>query len=95
MTGIVQSSGAVAVATIGFVNAGIVTLFQALGVICGANVGTAMTGWLVSLVGFNIKIEVLALPIVGVGAALRLFARNERSSSYGLALAGFGLFSWY
>ena len=93
MTGIVQSSSAVTVATIGFVNAGIVTLYQALGVIYGANVGTTMTGWLVSLVGFNIKIEALALPIVGVGAALRLLARNERSGSFGLALAGFRLFS--
>lgn len=92
MTGIVQSSSAVTVATIGFVNAGLVTLYQALGVIYGANVGTTMTGWLVSVVGFNIKIEAFALPIIGVGAVLRLVARNERSGSFGLALAGFGLF---
>ena len=70
-TGIVQSSSAVTVATIGFVNAGLTTFYQALGVIYGANIGATMTGWLVSLVGFNIKIEAFALTIVGLGAAMR------------------------
>jgi len=56
ITGIVQSSGAVTVATIGFVNAGLISLSQALGVVFGANIGTTMTGWLVSLVGFGMNI---------------------------------------
>jgi len=67
ITGLVQSSGAVTVATIGFVNAGLLSLQQALGVVFGANLGTTMTGWLVSLVGFGFKVENFALPILAIG----------------------------
>jgi phosphate:Na+ symporter len=88
----VQSSSAVTVATIGFVNAGLLTLRQALGVIFGTNVGTTMTGWLVSLVGFGFKIETFALPILTVGVALRVAAPGRRAKGLGEALAGFGLF---
>ena len=92
VTGLVQSSSAVTVATIGFVNAGLLTLRQALGVIFGTNVGTTMTGWLVSLVGFGFRIDTLALPILTVGVALRLAAPGRRAKGLGGALAGFGLF---
>lgn len=92
ITGIVQSSSAVTVATIGFVNAGLLTLGQALGVIFGANVGTTMTGWLVSLVGFGFRIEAFALPILAAGVALKLIASQRRIRSLGQALAGFALF---
>lgn len=92
VTGLVQSSSAVTVATIGFVNAGILTLHQSLGVIFGANVGTTMTGWLVSLVGFGFKIEALALPFIAVGMALRVAASGSRLGGLGQALTGFGLF---
>ena len=92
VTGVVQSSSAVTVATIGFVNAGVLTLRQALGVVFGTNVGTTMTGWLVSLVGFGFKIESFALPILAVGMAVRMLARGKRPQGLGHALAGFGLF---
>lgn len=92
ITGLVQSSSAVTVATIGFVNAGLLSLQRALGVIFGANVGTTMTGWLVSLVGFGFKVENFALPILAVGVGLRLVANRQRWQSLGDALAGFGLF---
>lgn len=92
ITAIVQSSSAVTVATIGFVNAGLLTLYQALGVVYGANVGTTATGWLVALIGFNIKIEAFALPLIGIGMILRLTGGDTRRSPLGLALAGFGLF---
>ena len=92
ITGIVQSSSAVTVATIGFVNAGLLTLAQSLGVVFGANVGTTMTGWLVSLVGFGFKIEAIALPILALGVALKLAAASPRYRSLGQALAGFALF---
>lgn len=92
VTGLVQSSSAVTVATIGFVNAGVLTLRQALGVIFGTNVGTTMTGWLVSLVGFGFKVDAFALPILSVGVALRLLAAGKRRQGLGEALAGFGLF---
>lgn len=92
VTGIVQSSSAVTVATIGFVNAGMLTLRQALGVIFGTNVGTTMTGWLVSLVGFGFRIESFALPMLTAGVVIRLVASGVRWRGFGDALAGFGLF---
>jgi len=92
ITAIVQSSSAVTVATIGFVNAGLLNMNQALGVVYGANIGTTMTGWLVAIIGFNIKVEVFALPLIGIGMILRLTGGNSRRASLGLALAGFGLF---
>jgi len=92
VTSVVQSSSAVTVATIGFVNAGMLTLRQALGVIFGTNIGTTMTGWLVSLIGFGFKIELFALPILTVGVALRLLAPGKRPQGLGVAIAGFGLF---
>jgi phosphate:Na+ symporter len=92
VTALVQSSSAVTVATIGFVNAGLLSLYQSLGVIYGANIGTTMTGWLVSLVGFNLKIEAFALPLIGLGMLLRLARGSSRLGSLGEALAGFGLF---
>jgi phosphate:Na+ symporter len=91
-TGLVQSSSAVTVATIGFVNAGLLGLHQAMGVVFGANVGTTMTGWLVAAVGFEFKLEVYALPLVGIGMLLRLTGPGRRRGALGWALAGFGLF---
>ncbi|GMV44906.1 MAG: hypothetical protein AMXMBFR66_03040 [Pseudomonadota bacterium] len=92
VTALVQSSSAVTVAAIGFVNAGLLTLRQALGVIFGTNVGTTMTGWLVSLVGVGFKIDAFALPLIAVGVALRLLAAGKRAQGLGDAVAGFGLF---
>ncbi|MDP2694433.1 MAG: Na/Pi symporter [Gallionella sp.] len=91
VTALVQSSSAVTVAAIGFVNAGLLTLGQSLWVLFGANVGTTMTGWLVALVGLKFKIELLALPLIGIGMALRLSGGNSRRGALGMALAGFGV----
>jgi len=91
ITGIVQSSSAVTVATIGFANAGMLSLNQSLWVIFGSNVGTTMTGWIVALIGFKVNIDVLALPLIGIGALLKLTGGSGRRSSLGLALVGFGL----
>ena len=92
VTGLVQSSTAVTVAVIGFVNVGLLGLRQGLGVVFGTNVGTTMTGWLVSLVGVGFKIETFALPILAIGVALRLGSHGRRNQGLGEALAGFGLF---
>lgn len=73
VTALVQSSSAVTVAAIGFVNAGLLNLRQAPGVIFGTNVGTTMTG-LGSLVGVGFKIDAFALPLLAVGVAVRLTA---------------------
>lgn len=93
MTAIVQSSSAVIVATIGFVNAGLLSMRQTLGILYGANIGTSMTGWLVAVVGFKFNIQAVALPMIGIGMLIRLFRKSEgRLSSFALALVGFGLF---
>lgn len=92
ITAIVQSSSAVTVATIGFVNAGLLTMYQALGVVYGTNIGTTVTGWLVAIIGFKIKVETFALPLIGIGMLLRLTGGESRRAPLGMALAGFGLF---
>lgn len=91
VTALVQSSSAVTVATIGFVNAGLLPLGGALWVLFGANVGTTMTGWIVALVGLKFKVEALAMPLVGIGVALQLSGAGKRRGALGGALAGFGL----
>lgn len=91
ITGIVQSSSAVTVATIGFANAGMLTLERAIWVIYGSNVGTTMTAWIVALVGFRLNMEALALPLIGLGAVLRLTGTGRHRGYIGLALVGFGL----
>ncbi|MGR8918137.1 MAG: Na/Pi cotransporter family protein [Gammaproteobacteria bacterium] len=89
-TALLQSSSATTVAAIGFVGAGLMSFPNALGIIFGANLGTTMTGWLVALIGFKLKLTTLALPLVLGGALLRLFTRG-RSAALGLAVAGFAL----
>lgn len=92
ITSLVQSSGAVTVATIGFVNAGLMDLMQAITIIYGSNIGTTMTGWLVSLVGLQLDIKLFALPLIGFGMLLRLAKGGSRLGALGETLAGFGVF---
>ncbi len=93
ITALVQSSSAVTVAIIGFVNAGLLTLTQAIWVVFGSNVGTTMTSWLVALVGVKIDVGALALPLIGGGMLTGIFARSRmRQKGLGQALAGFGIF---
>ncbi len=90
VTAMVQSSSATTLATIGFVSAGLITFAQAVGVIIGASLGTTSTGWIVSTIGLKFSVGMLALPLTGIGAFMRLLGRG-RMASLGLALAGFGL----
>ncbi|MCF7927948.1 MAG: Na/Pi cotransporter family protein, partial [Spirochaetales bacterium] len=90
ITSIVQSSSATTVMVVSFVNAGLLSLFQAIGVIMGANIGTTLTGWIVALFGFKFDISEIALPAVGVGLLL-IFIRKLGKSDWGEALVGFGL----
>ena len=92
VTGLVQSSSAVTVATLGFVNAGMLSLRQALTVVFGANLGTTMTGWLVSLIGFGFSVEAFALPVLAIGVVIRLTAPAKRWQGVGTAVVGFALF---
>jgi len=89
-TSLVQSSSATTVAVIGFVSAGLLTFPQAVGVVIGASLGTTSTGWIVSVLGLKVSVGLYALPLVGIGAFLRLLATG-RWRSFGTALAGFGL----
>src|SRR5690606_7976734 len=92
LTTLVQFSSAVVIATIGFVNAGVMTLGQAIWVVFGSNVGTAMTTWVVATIGLNVNIQVLALPMIGVGMAVRLTAPGTSRGALGETVTGFGLF---
>ena len=89
ITMIIQSSGATSVMVITFVNAGLLTLAQSVGVIFGANIGTTITAWIVSLFGFSFNISLIAIPIVGVGFFLRTI-KKRNLSHIGEALMGFG-----
>ena len=90
LTAMVQSSSATTLATIGFVSAGLLPFAPAVGVIVGAAVGTTSTGWLVSVLGLKFSISAIAMPLVGVGALIRLLGRG-RAANLGMALAGFGV----
>ena len=89
-TALLQSSSATTVAAVGFVGAGLLSFPAALGIIFGANIGTTITGWLVALLGFKLKIGTLMLPVILAGTLLRLFSTGRRAA-IGLGLAGFGL----
>ncbi|MDY0068294.1 MAG: Na/Pi symporter [Porticoccaceae bacterium] len=91
VTALAQSSSAVTVATIGFVNARLMTFSRSVWVIFGSNVGTTFTAWLVTLFGLKFSVAALTFPMVGVGAFLRVFAPYQRGRALGMALAGFGL----
>lgn len=90
VTAIIQSSSATTVMVVSFVNAGILTLRQSVGVIFGANIGTTITAWIVSLFGFKLKISALALPLFGIGFFLSS-ARKNKFQNIGESLMGFGL----
>ena len=87
---LVQSSSATTMTTIGLVSAGLLTFPQGLGLVFGANVGTTGTGWLVALIGVRVSLTAAALPMIFVGALMKLLGRG-RVSAAGAALAGFGL----
>jgi len=89
VTGIIQSSSAVTVMVVSFVNAGLLTLTQSIGVIMGANIGTTVTAWIVSLIGFSMRISLLALPAVGIGFVFAIIKWKYRV--LGEAILGFGL----
>jgi phosphate:Na+ symporter len=90
ITLLVQSSSATTMTTIGLVSAGLLTFPQGLGLVFGANVGTTGTGWLVALIGVRVSLTAAALPMIFVGALVKLLGRG-RLSGAGAALAGFGL----
>ena len=90
ITSVIQSSSATTVMVVGFVNAGLLRLEQALGVIMGANIGTTVTAWLISLLGFKMDISVLAVPLMAVGFVLSL-SKIEKRRNVSEFIIGFSL----
>jgi phosphate:Na+ symporter len=90
ITAVIQSSSATSVLVVGFVNAGLLTITQAISVNIGANIGTTFTAWLVSIIGkFNIGL--FALPAIGLGFFMRTFCKRRKFIEGGEILLGFGL----
>lgn len=90
ITALMQSSTATTVTLIGFVSAGLITFAQAIGVVIGASLGNTATGWIVAGLGLKVSLGFYTLPLIGIGALLRLLAR-ERWANLGMAMAGFGV----
>ena len=91
VTALVQSSSATTVMIIGLVNAGLMTLKQAVPVIFGTNVGTTATAWIVSLTGFKFNIVLYAMPVIAAGFLLDVAGRSRRAKNLGQVLLGFGI----
>lgn len=90
ITTIIQSSSATSVMVVSFVNAGLLTLGQSIGVIMGANIGTTITAWIISLLGFKVKMLAVAIPVIGIGFPM-LFSKKDKLKSFGEFLIGFGI----
>ena len=90
VTMIIQSSGATTVMVVTFVNSGLMTLAQSVGVVFGANIGTTITAWIVSIFGFNFKISAFAIPVFGIGYFCSII-RKGRYRNWSEALMGFGM----
>ena len=90
ITSIIQSSSATTVMVVSFVNAGLLTLVQAIGVIMGANIGTTVTAWLVSWLGFKADISILAIPLMTLGFLFSNSKKNQRQN-IGELIVGFCL----
>ena len=91
VTMIIQSSGATTVMVVTFVNAGLMSLTQSVGVIFGANIGTTITAWIVSIFGFNFKISAFAIPLFGLGYFLYRLIKKNAGKNLGEAIMGFGM----
>jgi phosphate:Na+ symporter len=90
ITAVIQSSSATTVMIVSFVNAGLLSLIESIGVIMGANIGTTVTAWLISILGFKIDISIIALPLVALGFPLFLSKNNNRKS-WGELVVGFSI----
>lgn len=90
VTGIIQSSSATTVMVVSFVNAQILSLTQAIGIIFGANIGTTVTAWIVSFLGFSFKVSAIAIPLIGIGFFLKSLKKAKIKNFSDLFL-GFGM----
>ncbi|MBR1901558.1 MAG: Na/Pi cotransporter family protein [Bacteroidaceae bacterium] len=80
ITALIQSSSATTVMVVSFVNAGLMTLSQSIGVIMGANIGTTVTAWIISAIGFKVNIAAFAIPLLAIGMPLIFSGKGNRKS---------------
>ncbi len=90
ITILVQSSSATTVMTVSFVNAGLLSLLESAGVMIGANIGTTITGWIISILGFKIKLSSYCIPLFAFGVPLILAGRGK-SKYWGEFIIGFAI----
>jgi phosphate:Na+ symporter len=90
VTALVQSSSASTVMTVSFVNAGLLSLVESAGVMMGANIGTTITGWLISILGFRIKLSAYSIPLFAIGLPM-LFSRRMKLKYWGEFIIGFAI----
>ena len=90
VTTVIQSSSATTVMVVSFVNAGLLSLTGAIGVIMGANIGTTVTAWIISLLGFKVSISALSLPLIGIFIPL-MFSKKGKRKSWGEFILGFAI----
>ena len=90
ITASIQSSSATTLMLVSFVNASLLTLTESVGVIMGANIGTTVTAWLITILGFKVEISAIALPLVGAGFLLSL-SRTENTKHWGQFIIGFAV----
>ena len=90
ITAAIQSSSATTLMVVSFVNASLLTLTEAVGVIMGANIGTTVTAWLISILGFKVKMSAIALPLVGAGFLL-IISKSEKARQWGYFIIGFAV----
>lgn len=92
VTALMQSSSMVSLLVLAMVSAEIMPLFNGIGVMLGANLGTTVTGWVVTIIGFKMNLQAMVVPMLGIGAALSLiYSKHKRMQGIGLALFAFGL----
>lgn len=90
ITSIIQSSSATTLMVVSFANASLLSLTQAISVIMGANIGTTLTAWLITLLGFQVSMSAIALPVIGLGFGFAI-SRNRKWREIGTFIVGFGL----
>jgi len=90
ITAVIQSSSATTLMVVSFVNAALLTLTEAIGVILGAHIGTTITAWIITILGFKVSISAIALPLVGLGVIFT-FLKKENLKTWGHFIIGFAI----
>ncbi|NNM22419.1 MAG: Na/Pi cotransporter family protein [Flavobacteriaceae bacterium] len=90
ITSVIQSSSATTLMVVSFANASLLTLAESISVIMGANIGTTITAWLITILGFKVSMSAIALPLVGVGFSMN-FSKKEQIKKWGVFIIGFAV----